>query len=93
MTQAATSAAATTSNGNGNAIIELENIRKYFPVTRGVLLRRLVGEVRAVDGISFQIKEGETYNSTARTPASSPDPNGVNIAHRCRRFSRTRGVR
>ena len=51
-----------TSNGSGNAIIELENIRKYFPITRGVLLRRLVGEVKAVDGVSFQIKEGETYS-------------------------------
>ena len=62
MTQAVTDAPASTQNGNGNAIIELENIRKYFPITRGVLLRRLVGEVKAVDGVSFQIKEGETYS-------------------------------
>ncbi len=62
MTQAVADAATPASNGNGNAIIELENIRKYFPVTRGVLLRRLVGEVKAVDGVSFQIKEGETYS-------------------------------
>ena len=62
MTQAVASAARPAANGNGNAIIELENIRKYFPITRGVLLRRLVGEVKAVDGVSFQIKEGETYS-------------------------------
>ncbi len=62
MTQATSEVAASTRNGSGNAIIELENIRKYFPITRGVLLRRLVGEVKAVDGVSFQIKEGETYS-------------------------------
>ena len=62
MTQAVTDASTPTRNGNGTAIIELENIRKYFPITRGVLLRRLVGEVKAVDGISFQINEGETYS-------------------------------
>ena len=62
MTQATSDASTATSNGSGNAIIELENIRKYFPITRGVLLRRLVGEVKAVDGVSFQIKEGETYS-------------------------------
>ena len=62
MTQAATGSATLSTNGSANAIIELENIRKYFPITRGVLLRRLVGEVKAVDGVSFQIKEGETYS-------------------------------
>ena len=61
MTQAVTDAAAA-ANGNGTAIVELDNIRKYFPITRGVLLRRLVGEVKAVDGVSFRIKEGETYS-------------------------------
>ncbi len=62
MTQAVTDPAAATANGSGTPIIELENIRKYFPVTKGVLLRHLVGEVKAVDGVSFQIKEGETYS-------------------------------
>ena len=62
MTQAATETASPAANGSGNAIIELENITKYFPITRGVLLRRLIGQVKAVDGISLQIKEGETYS-------------------------------
>ena len=62
MTQAVTDTAAPSANGSGGSIIELENIRKYFPITKGVLLRRLVGEVKAVDGVSFKIKEGETYS-------------------------------
>ncbi len=62
MTQAVTDSLASAGNGSGAPIIELENIRKYFPVTRGVLMRRLVGEVKAVDGVSFRIREGETYS-------------------------------
>jgi oligopeptide transport system ATP-binding protein len=40
-------------------IVEVENLVMYFPVTAGVLQRR-VGDVKAVDGISFHIKRGET---------------------------------
>ena len=43
-------------------IIELDNCRKHFPVTKGVIIRSQVGQVKAVDGISFKIREGETYS-------------------------------
>jgi oligopeptide transport system ATP-binding protein len=43
---------------DGN-IIEVENMYMYFPVLAGVM-RRQVGDVKAVDGVSFQIKRGET---------------------------------
>ena len=49
-------------SADANAIIELENIRKYFPITKGVIARRAVGQVKAVDGVSFRIREGETYS-------------------------------
>ena len=45
-----------------DAIIELDNCRKYFPVTKGVIIRSEVGQVKAVDGISFKIRQGETYS-------------------------------
>jgi oligopeptide/dipeptide ABC transporter ATP-binding protein len=41
------------------ALLEVENLKKYFPVKKGVL-SRTVGQVRAVDGISFTLKRGET---------------------------------
>jgi oligopeptide transport system ATP-binding protein len=40
-------------------LFEVENLRKYYPVTRG-LLSRHVADVRAVDGVSFYLAEGET---------------------------------
>jgi oligopeptide/dipeptide ABC transporter ATP-binding protein len=40
-------------------VLEVEDLKKHFPVRKG-LLRRTVGQVYAVDGISFSIGEGET---------------------------------
>jgi len=40
-------------------LLEVKNLKMYFPIYQG-LLRRLVGHVRAVDGVSFFIREGET---------------------------------
>jgi oligopeptide transport system ATP-binding protein len=41
------------------ALLEVENLKKYFPVQKGVL-NRTVGYVKAVDGVSFSLKRGET---------------------------------
>jgi len=43
----------------GELLLDVRDIKKYFPIQRG-LLRRTVGYVKAVDGVSFQINEGET---------------------------------
>ena len=45
-----------------NTIIELQETQKYFPVTSGAILKKVVGQVKAVDGVSFKINEGETYS-------------------------------
>jgi oligopeptide/dipeptide ABC transporter ATP-binding protein len=41
-------------------LIRVEELKKHFPVSRGLLFSREVGQVRAVDGISFTIGAGET---------------------------------
>jgi oligopeptide transport system ATP-binding protein len=55
---------ATVNPGNNGAarrevLVKVENLRKYFPIKRGVM-RRTVGHVKAVDGITFDIYRGET---------------------------------
>ncbi|HEV3394825.1 MAG TPA: oligopeptide/dipeptide ABC transporter ATP-binding protein [Xanthobacteraceae bacterium] len=42
------------------ALLEVKGLRKHFPVTEGILARRAVGEVKAVDGIDFTLRRGET---------------------------------
>ena len=41
-------------------VLEVRNLVKEYPLTKGAILRRRVGTVHAVDGISFDIREGET---------------------------------
>jgi oligopeptide transport system ATP-binding protein len=45
---------------NGQTILKVENLKKYFPIYRGLVISRQVGAVKAVDGISFVVREGET---------------------------------
>jgi oligopeptide transport system ATP-binding protein len=42
------------------ALVRVENLKKYFPITRGIVIQRHVGDIKAVDGLSFEIYEGET---------------------------------
>lgn len=44
----------------GDTLIEVNNLKMHFPVTEGVLIPKVVAHVKAVDGISFSIKKGET---------------------------------
>ena len=41
-------------------LVEVENLKKHFPITRGIVIQRTIGAVQAVDGISFNIYRGET---------------------------------
>jgi oligopeptide transport system ATP-binding protein len=50
---------ASTTTGE-NVLLDVQNLVMHFPLTQGILFQRKVGAVRAVDGISFQIRRGET---------------------------------
>jgi oligopeptide transport system ATP-binding protein len=41
-------------------LITIRNLKMHFPVTEGALIPRVVGQVKAVDGVSFSILKGET---------------------------------
>lgn len=42
------------------ALLEVEDLKVHFPI-RGGILNRKIGEIKAVDGVSFSIEEGKTY--------------------------------
>ena len=44
----------------GEVLLSVENMKVYFPVTAGLIFQRKVADIKAVDGISFQIRKGET---------------------------------
>ncbi|GAA2257232.1 MULTISPECIES: ABC transporter ATP-binding protein [Kitasatospora] len=46
--------------GERATVLELDNLTKHFPLSKGAIVKRKVGVVRAVDGISLEIREGET---------------------------------
>ena len=44
----------------GDELLVVEDVTKYFPVTRGIIFQKQVAAVKAVDGVSFTLNEGET---------------------------------
>ncbi len=45
-------------SGSGAPLLEVKDLQKYFPVKSGGLIRRTVGQVQAVDGVSFTLERG-----------------------------------
>src|SRR5579884_1471766 len=52
--------AATLSTRPNDVLLDVKNLKMWFPITQGLILQRLVGHVRAVDDVSFFIRRGET---------------------------------
>jgi len=41
-------------------LVDIRDLKMYFPLTQGIILQRVIGYVRAVDGVSFTIERGKT---------------------------------
>ena len=54
------------SASNGN-LVEVRDLTKYFPITRGIVFQKQIGAVKAVDGVSFDVKRGETLGIVGET--------------------------
>jgi len=71
------------------ALLEVTDLTKHFPVTRGILLRHQIGTVKAVDGVSFSVDRGETValvgesgcgkSTTARTVLRLIEPTSGSV--------------
>ena len=70
-------------------LIEVNDLVKYFPVTKGIIFKRAIAQVKATDGISFSFKPNETFGlagesgsgktTTARIIAGLMSPTSGNI--------------
>ncbi len=71
------------SKGSAEALLRVDNLVKHYPITKGGIIRqKQVGAVRAVDGISFEVREGETLGLVERAGAVSPPQGACSCALR-----------
>jgi oligopeptide transport system ATP-binding protein len=60
MTREANVAGTMTTGQTDNVLVDIRDLKMYFPVTAGIIFQRKIADVKAVDGVSFSIRRGET---------------------------------
>ena len=68
------------SNNNNNILVEVQDLKVYFPVHAGNILKRKIGDIKAVDGINFRITRGETMGLVGES-GSGKTTTGQAILH------------
>jgi oligopeptide/dipeptide ABC transporter ATP-binding protein len=51
----------------GEPLVKLTGVKKYFPITQGILIQHHVGDVHAVDGVDLEIHQGQTVGLVGET--------------------------
>lgn len=101
MVEQKTPAARTVESRNGDYLLEVRDLKKYFPITEGIILQRHVGDIKAVDGLSFNIRHGETLglvgesgcgkSTTGRTILQLHEPTDGEVWFKDKKISELRG--
>jgi oligopeptide transport system ATP-binding protein len=52
---------------NGSPLLQVRNLKKYFPITRGLVIQKHIGDVKAADDVSFDVFRGETLGLVGET--------------------------
>ena len=58
--ESTTATSSQTGTGGDNTLIDVSGLKMYFPVTSGIILQHKIADVKAVDGVTFSIRRGET---------------------------------
>lgn len=59
-----------------DVLLDVKGLKRHFPVNRGAILRRQVAAVKAVDGLDFSVKRGETLGLVGSPAVARPPPGG-----------------
>src|SRR5919198_1877868 len=51
----------------GEPLLRVEGVKKHFPITRGIIFQKKIGQVHAVDGVDLEIYPGETVGLVGET--------------------------
>jgi oligopeptide transport system ATP-binding protein len=54
-------------SADNGTLVQVRDLKKYFPIHKGALIQRHVGDIKAVDGVSFDIIKGETLGLVGET--------------------------
>jgi oligopeptide transport system ATP-binding protein len=69
----------------GETLVDVQDLQVYFPVTSGIIFQRKVADVKAVDGLSFQVKRGETLGLVGESGCGKARPARPSSSSRGRR--------